>query len=177
MGQDTRVRGVFRPNVRKGVDTSCGMVLNGPMSTTNPTTYRIAPRPTGPSVMGLEWDCAFCNHEDLAHPVFLTDGTRVISAGSGCAAVALYGRRDAATTRRVVAEFDHATFVAAQDEELRAERRERYTRAVEAFRADDDNTLFETNVRRTYFALGGHEVLGSFPGWLEFVAETGELEQ
>ena len=34
-------------------------------------------------------DCAFCGHEELEHPVFLSDGSKVFAAGSKCAANAL----------------------------------------------------------------------------------------
>jgi hypothetical protein len=98
----------------------------------------------------------------------------IIWAGGGCASILMFGRRD-----RVAAVINAAADAnrrAEQDEDLRTERRARYTIALAAFEADDDNALFDTNARRTYFASGGFEALGSFPAWIARVAATGDLD-
>lgn len=51
---------------------------------TTVATWRVVP---APKFAGMRtWDCARCDHEDLARPVFLTDGGATIAVGTGCAA-------------------------------------------------------------------------------------------
>jgi hypothetical protein len=139
-------------------------------------TYSIAPAPKLASQ--YEWDCALCGHETLARPIFLaTPAGNVIAAGSGCAAVALYG--DVARARKVRNEFDAVTYAARQRDEMIAERIARYTAALADFHAGEDSTPALISTRATYWATvrgawnGEHRM--TFPAFLAAVASDGDL--
>lgn len=141
------------------------------------TTYRLAPPP--PLASMYEWDCVLCGHETLAKPVFLAGASGVIAAGTGCASVALYGRKDASTKTRVRNAAASLAIKAEREEEARQERRTRYAAALEAFRADVDYTPGLQSTRQAYAATvkawGGHRM--TFPAFLALVAETGEIPE
>ncbi len=147
------------------------------MSTTTTSAYRIVPAPKHADM--IEHDCALCEYERLRRPVFLAGPAGIIAAGSGCAAVALYGRKDSRTVRLVITEADRVALVELQAAEQRAERSARYGRAVEAFAADDDASTDLISARRCYWSYVRHEWNGEhrigFGAFLEGVAQTGEL--
>lgn len=143
--------------------------------TTSQPTYKIA---AAPRFAGMrEWDCEICGHETLKRPVFLhSPETGLIAAGTGCASVALFGRREAHLLREVRRDFDAITRAEVQADELRVDRRQRYSTAAAAFAVRDDGDVHLQAARRTYHDLGGSKKLGLFPTWIAHVAATGDLD-
>lgn len=144
------------------------------------TTYTIAAPPKG--AMFTEYDCALCRHESLTRPVFLHSSSGgLIAAGSGCAAVALYGTRSAAAVTRVRKAFDAAAAAAADDEAGRVERQARYAAAAAEFAADRDAAPSPAlqSCRSTYWSYVRHTWAGehrmTFPAFLAAVALEGRL--
>jgi hypothetical protein len=134
------------------------------------TTYHLVPAPKFAEFTAF--DCKVCDHEELAHPVFLQGPEGVFAAGTSCAAKLLGYRRGV----QVRKEWDSVQLRAQQMEEVKAERRERYGRALVAFEAGEDGNIDLRSVRRTYWQSGASEKLGKFPAWIARVAETGELD-
>jgi hypothetical protein len=130
------------------------------------TTYRIAPAPKLASQ--YEWDCALCGHETLARPVFLSGPAGVVfAAGTGCASVALYGRKDAHMMTKVRNAADAAAHVAKMNRRHHAERAAIYAAAIDAFFADDDAAPQLRSARLNYGAVGGYSgTLTAFPMWM-----------
>lgn len=128
-----------------------------------------------------EWDCQICGHETLKKPVFISgpDGN-VVAAGTRCAAIMVYGREDASAQTRVRNEFDALAYKAKQEEELRAERLSRYTKALQQFRSDQDGAPELISVRQTYWStvrgVWGGEHRMKFPEFIQWVIDhQGEL--
>lgn len=142
------------------------------------TAYRVV---APPKFAGLqEFDCQLCGYESLVRPVFLAGPAGVIAAGAGCAAVALYGRCDAAAQHRVRLEFDAAAHQARVAEQLAAERAARYASALADFEADRAGySPALESCRSTYWSFvrgdwnGEHRM--TFPAFLASVAAAGEL--
>lgn len=136
------------------------------------TTYRIAPAPK--FAQFSSWDCSRCGRSEVK-PVFLSGPDGIAPYGTGCAAKLLgYAKVD-----RVRTEFN--AIQAAEDarEEMLAERKARYTKALAQFRSgiEDEVSAPElASCRKTYWQSGGSEVLGKFPEWMARVAETGSLD-
>jgi hypothetical protein len=138
------------------------------------TAYRLT---NAPRYAGMrEWDCALCGHETLKRPVFLEGPEGLVSAGTGCASVALYGRKDARLERKVRADFDAAETLARWAEEATEERKVRYSAALAAFQAGEDGAPALVTARKTYHGGGSIQAHGPFPAWLARVAETGCLD-
>jgi hypothetical protein len=134
------------------------------------TAYRLVPAPR--FAQFTAYDCAVCEHEELAHPVFLDGPNGQFAAGTGCAAK-LLGYPRATQVRK---EWDSVQSRAEAHEEVLAERRERYGRALVAFKAGEQWNEDYRSVQKTYWQSGASEKLGSFPAWIVKVAETGELD-
>jgi hypothetical protein len=118
----------------------------------------------------IAYDCAECDHTELKRPVFLSSGSGVSAYGSGCAAVLVYGRKDAKTVRLLNAEFELAQHKAIVAEEMASERREAYAIANASLIAGIDGCPYLCRARTTWKGRG----LG-FLAWVEMVAKTGEL--
>jgi hypothetical protein len=146
----------------------------------NTSGYRLTDAPRHASMQAF--DCALCGHPELGRPVFLaTPDGNTIAAGSGCAAAAIYGRKDSRLARRVAADADAIAFRAAQAAEMAAERMGRYGRAADEFAAhlDGEPSADLTSTRQTYFATvrgaWGGEHRMTFPAFLAEVAASGEI--
>jgi hypothetical protein len=60
------------------------------------STYRLTNRPAGTAFVA--YDCRRCEATELKRPVFVTDGTQTIAAGTRCAAILLGLVNETATT-------------------------------------------------------------------------------
>lgn len=129
----------------------------------------------------VEMDCALCGHESLAHPVWLLGPAGVIAAGTGCAAVALYGDRAPRSQRLVRNEAAALAIIEAAAAAQRAERMSRYATALAEFSAGVDYSPILQSCRTTYWGtvrglwLGEHRM--TFPAFLAAVAADGNLPE
>lgn len=127
----------------------------------------------------MEWSCAFCGHQHLGRPVFVSNGGNPVAAGSGCAAIAVYGEtagphRAADVKRR----SDDLAYEVKVEEQLREERKENY-QAAAADLAADRETPYVQQSRKTYHSIvrtrwGGQNKM-TYPDFVKYVAETGDL--
>lgn len=132
-------------------------------------TYRLTTAPKHASLR--VFTCAFCGHDELGAPVFLAGPHGTIAAGSGCAAVALYGERTSATTRKVRNAADALAAAEVAAERERTERRAAYAEALATLEADGHSANLQT-ARRTYATL---RPALTFPQFLAHIATTGDL--
>lgn len=129
----------------------------------------------------VEADCALCGHESLTRPVWLRGPAGVIAAGTGCAAVALYGNRSPRSQRLVRNEAEALAIIEAAAAAQRAERMTRYATALDEFRAGVDYSLILQSCRTTYWGtvrgLWNNEHRLTFPAFLAAVAADGILPE
>jgi hypothetical protein len=131
-------------------------------------TYTICPAPKFAAM--IEWTCPCCGYENLKSPVFLKGNGVVAGYGSGCAAVLLYGRKDAKTVRLTKNAFDAANHAEAQRIERIEELKHNYSIALESLNNDKDNCPYLQGARKFWHGRG----LG-FVAFVKDVAANGNL--
>ena len=115
--------------------------------TTTTSEIRIA---AAPRFAGMQsWTCTYCGAEELARPVFLTDGRTTFAAGTGCAAKALgYSRTVERVSARVEREMRAEMHRLAGIEEIRSELRTAAAALAEFAGSRDDTAGATPNLDR-----------------------------
>lgn len=135
------------------------------------TTYTIAAKPKNADM--TEFDCHFCAHLDLAKPVFITDGSSVYAAGSGCAAKMVFGDDRPTYVAKVRKAAELMNYEVAQHEAVRTELMERAVKALADFNAGVGYSPELQSMRVLFHKNNTGE---TFPEFMTNVATTGDIK-
>lgn len=135
------------------------------------TTYELTVAPKHADFHA--YNCLICGHEELTKPIWLRSSTgTVFAAGATCAAKALFGDDTTRNRNKVRTASTILQHKADEEEAMRAERSERFTRALDAFHSDD---WANADLRSAQKAFHATKPTVDFPTYMAQVAETGNL--